>query len=72
MFIVCRLDFAVVSRVVFKVFPCCLWGVGLVSPIAPPPPKPADKCWLVMTLLSSANAPGAKGIPRFPAGTTRR
>ncbi|RKK21191.1 hypothetical protein BFJ67_g17414 [Fusarium oxysporum f. sp. cepae] len=26
MFIVCRLDFAVASRVVFKVFPCCLWG----------------------------------------------
>ena len=32
MFIGCRLDFAVVSRVVFKVFPCGLWVVGLTSP----------------------------------------
>ncbi|KAL0929470.1 uncharacterized protein CTRU02_215636 [Colletotrichum truncatum] len=32
MSIVCRLDFAVVGRVVFKVFPCGLWVLGLASP----------------------------------------
>ncbi len=32
MSISCRLDFAVVCRVVFKSFPCGLWRAGLASP----------------------------------------
>src|SRR5216117_2473715 len=43
----CRIDLAVVCRVVFKVFPCRLWVVGQPRP-RPPAALTSGECWRVL------------------------
>ena len=54
----CRIDFAVVCRVVFKAFPCRLWVEGRAVERRALPLAAAlasRRRWPVVTLLSSAN-----------------